>query len=244
MKKAINVCFVSLVGLGILFGSTKVSAIDNATQRIQGRSVLSVCDTNGNGTVDLMDVNTVLKYALTIESYEDKTANGDVDQDGRVTLSDVNMVLKYALTILEIPTETPVDSDIPSISPSPTPTNTASPTPTPTPIPTETEKAYMEPNAQLLKEHNKEIYNTVRYEILTQWASENLTEKEAEEKANVIVRELCGVVYHVKWFPYNKESDLDYFWNERIRIANEGGFSSYTMQVIGREDKGWFLVYF
>lgn len=191
------------IGLSLVAGTAQVAATNNATL---------LCDTDGNGSIDLSDANNVLKYALKIITiFPDAKVNADADCDGEITLQDANLTLRYALKIIDG-------------------------------FPAEPE--YMEPNAELLKKYGNQIFDTLSLDVLAKWVCGDISQKQAEERANVIVRNICGVVYHVKWFPFNQEEESMKFWKERQDLADKAGFSSFTMQIIGKEDLGWFLVYF
>lgn len=218
------VLLLGTICFSMTIGAVSISAMTDLRTGQSGR----LCDTNGDGIVDLQDAQNVLKHALhIIKDFPDEYADADADRDGEVTLNDANLVLKYALNIIN-----ELDGDKPAFTAVPTkePAGTSDP-------------VYMEPSPELLDENADRISEIIG-NLLAQWATGQYTQEEAETKANIIVRDICGVVYHVKWFPYNQKSEAFTFWDGRIKIAEEARFSTFTMQMISREDKGCFLIYF
>ncbi|MBO4871695.1 MAG: family 10 glycosylhydrolase [Muribaculaceae bacterium] len=55
-------------------------------------------DVNGDGKVDVEDVNAIINIILDLKSQEDYPGNADLNGDGKVDVEDVNMVINIILT--------------------------------------------------------------------------------------------------------------------------------------------------
>lgn len=243
MKQKHSKKFGILIGgvcLSMVFGIVNTSA-----QNVEDNNSSSLCDVDGDGTIDLLDANLILKHALKIiDVFPNENAKADADGDGSVTLTDANLTLKHALKIINrFPIEDSSETPEPTETVNPTEEPSTKPSETPSENPTPTTPEPMEPSVELYKQ-NQEYIEQQSLNLIADWIAGEYTDQEAEERANALAKDLCGVVFHTKRYSYEKTDEATQFFYQQQLHAESLGFDHWAFHMIGDEQDGWFLIYF